>query len=65
MIRREFLNTGRYEADLLALSEQTEITVSEHIRRALEQYAPLRGRVLSGAEIMAVRIMTTSGEIRG
>lgn len=51
--------------ELQALSDQTDVTVSEHIRKALEEYAPLRGMFLSGATVLLNPLFTSSGCIGG
>ena len=51
--------------DLKALAGDAGLSFAEQLRRVVDCYPPIRGRVLSGAEIREVKIFTSSGMVQG
>ncbi len=53
----------RHEQILKGLSYQTDLGITGVIRRMLDSFAPLQGMMISGAMVVGIRAVTTSGNI--
>lgn len=63
MFRYSFMIEDEQADRLRALAERTGRSAAEHLRTMIDAMIPLHGSVLSGAMVLGVQIVTTSGNV--